>query len=254
MLIDNIRQKISEGEIKGAIKLLQDGSEGHEDELAIHLMQLSLFEKNIRMGIISFDTYNTQLTKISLSILELAKAIDEKGELIHEIEAYFIPKKMVKFYNSKLEEKWANFFNYAGWEFLVEVRKDKDRVADFIIKGRNQTEIEIEVKSINTINQLRDKSRFIRPEIPDTHLSNCIILGNQPFLSRDGFYENEEIIQLGWIFNYYGNEWDNIVLKSNFDISNAKLVIYDLLKTETIYKDFMNSSNFPEIKQVWDKL
>jgi hypothetical protein len=251
MLIDEIRKQISEGELKGAINLLQNGSEGHEDELAIHLMQLSLLEKNNRMRIIGFETYNTQVTKISLSILELAKIIDEKGGLNKKIEVSYIPKREVKNYYSKLEEKWANFFNYAGWDFLVEVRKNNDSIADFIIKGVNQTEIEIEVKAIDNINQLRDKSRFIKPEIPDTVLSNCIILGKQPFLSKDGFYTNEEVIQLGWVFNYDGNQWDNIVLKSNFDISNTKQTIYDLLKSETNYKNFMESSGFKEIEQLW---
>lgn len=253
MLIDKIRKKISEGDIKGAIKLLQIGSEGYEDELAIYLMQLSLFEKNIRMGIIGFETYNTQATRISFSILELAKLIDEQGKLNEEIEATFIPKREVKSYYSKLEEKWSNFFNYAGWNFLVEVSKNQGQIADFIIKGRNQTEIEVEVKDINNINQLRDKSRFIKPEIPNTPLSNCIIVGNQPFLSKDGFYENEEVIQIGWIYNYNGNQWDNIVLKSNFDISNTKEFIYDLLKQETNYKSFMDPSNFEEIEKRWNE-
>jgi len=253
MLIEEIRQRISEGEIRGAIKLLQNGSEGHEDELAIHLMQLSLFEKNNRMGIIGIETYNAQLSRISLSILELAKVIDEQGEFSQEIQMTFIPKNKVKSYDSKLEEKWANFFNYAGWDFLVEVQKNKDWISDFIIKGINQTEIEVEVKGINNIGELRDKSRFIKPEILNTPLSNCIILGNQPFISKDGFYQNDEVIQLGWIFNYDGNQWDNIVLKSNFDISNTKQTVFDLLKSGTNYKDFMHSSNFKEIQQLWNK-
>lgn len=160
-------------------------------------MQLSLFEKNNRIGVISFDTYNAQITKISLSVLELAKIIDEQGHLIQEIEVSYISRLKVKYYDSNLEKKWANFFNYAGWDFLVEVRKNRDWIADFIIKGIHEMEIEVEVKGIFDINQLKDKSRFIKPEIPNTSLSNCVILGNQPFLSKDGFYLNEEVIQLG---------------------------------------------------------
>jgi hypothetical protein len=253
MLIEEIRQNISEGKIKDAIKLLQSGSEGYEDELALHLMQLSLLEKNNRLRIISYETYNIQLTKTSVSILELTKVIDEEGQFVQEIETSFIPNQDVKFYESKLEEKWAEFFNHAGWDFLVEVRKKKGWIADFIVRGINQIEIEFEVKSINDISNLKEKSRFIKPEIPNTTLSNCIILGNQPFISKDGFYQDDEVIQLGWIYNYDGNQWDNIVLKSNFDISNTKQTVYDLIKLDTNYKEFMDSSNLGEILQIWTK-
>lgn len=252
-MIDKIRHKISKGEIKGAIKILQNGSQGHEDELAIHLMQLSLIERSNRMGIIGIEAYNAQLTRISMSILQLSKVIEEQGQLIQEFEISFVPNAKVKAYKSKLEESWATFFKYAGWNFLVEVRKNIDWISDFIIKGINQIEIEVEVKAINTIQELQDKSRFIKPEIPNTSLSNCIILGNQPFISKDGFYQDDEVIQLGWIFNFDGNLWDNIVLKSNFDISNTKQTIYDLLKTETNYKDFMDSRNFDEIEKIWKR-
>jgi hypothetical protein len=253
MLIDEIRRKISNGKIKEAINLLQNGSEGHEDELALHLMKLSLLEKNNRIGIIGYDTYNTQLMKTSVSILELTKVIDEEGKLIQEIDVSFVPEKEVKLYESKLEQKWASFFNYVGWDYLVGVRKKKGWIADFIIKGINQIDIEVEVKFITKINELKDKSRFIKPEIPNTSLSNCIILGIQPFISKEGFYQDDEVIQLGWIYNYDGNQWDNVVLKSNYDISNTKQTVYDLIKLDTNYKDFMDSNNLDEILQIWKK-
>ena len=253
MLIGKIRKRISEGEIKEAIKLLQNGSEGYEDELAIYLMQLSLFEKNNRMGVISIETYHSQLTRISLSILELAKTIHEKGQLNQEIEISFMPNSNIKSYDSIFEEKWAKFFIFAGWKFLVKAKRDKEWISDFLLKGINQTDIEVEVKGIKDINFLKNPSRFIRPEIPNTSLSNCIVLGEQPFLSNNGFYQDDEVIQLGWIFNYDMNQWDNIVLKSNFNISNTKQTVFNLLQKEGDDKNFMHFDNFEEIQKIWIK-
>lgn len=43
------------------------------------------------------------------------------------------------------------------------------------------------------------------------------------------------------------------MLKQNYDISNGKFFVEDLLYQETNYKNFLTDDNFDEIMEIWNK-
>ena len=152
---------------------------------------------------------------------------------------------------SLLKNKWYNFFKNLGMRInLIDDPIEKIKF-DFKIYGKSI--LLIKVFNIEKIEDLINKENLIQNFRGAHFLDSLIILGTKPFLSNDGFYSNELNIQIGWIYNYGGQNWDNIMLKKNYDISNGKFFVEDLLYEEIDYKNFLTDDNFDEIMEIWNK-
>ncbi len=152
---------------------------------------------------------------------------------------------------SLLKKKWYNFLKKLGMRInLIDDPIEKIKF-DFKIYGKSI--LLIKVFNIEKIEDLINKENLIQNFKGAHFLDSLIVLGAKPFLSNDGFYSNELNIQIGWIYNYGGQNWDSIMLKSNYDISNGKFFVENLLYEETNYKNFLTDDNFDEIMEIWNK-
>lgn len=145
---------------------------------------------------------------------------------------------------SRLKEKWMFFLR------SLNMRIEVGEGYDFKIFGKSV--IYVKVFEIDSIDELVNSNKLIDNFDSHNFLDTLLILGNGPFLSNNGFYSNETNIQIGWMYNYGGDEWDNIMLKENLDISNSQFFIENLLYENTNYKNFMTEDEFDEIINIWN--
>ena len=153
--------------------------------------------------------------------------------------------------NSELKKQWYQFLKKIGMR--VEIIEDTilSKKFDFEIFGK--TSLYVKVFEIENINELVNAENLIQEFKETSFLDSLIVLGTKPFLSNDGYYCNEINIQIGWIYSYGNENWDNVMLKSNYDISNSKFFIEDLLYEHTNYKDFLTDSDYDAIMQKWNE-
>lgn len=157
-------------------------------------------------------------------------------------ELLAIPKQL-----SKLKEKWFNFLQ----KLDMKIEQSDTPRYDFKIHGI--TTLVVKVYEISDIKELDKKEVLIQKADEDTFFDNLIILGNGPFLSNNGFYGNEINIQIGWVYSHGAQEWDHVMLKEGYDISNSIFYIENFLYPHTSYKIFLTDDDFPDIKKVWEK-
>ena len=153
--------------------------------------------------------------------------------------------------NSELKKQWYQFLKKIGMR--VEIIEDTilNKKFDFEIFGK--TSLYVKVFDIKNIDELVNAENLIQEFKETSFLDSLIVLGAKPFLSNDGYYCNEINIQIGWIYSYGNESWDNVMLKSNYDISNSKFFIEDLLYEHTNYKDFLTDSDYDDIMLKWNE-
>ncbi|MBK7095059.1 MAG: hypothetical protein IPH57_08440 [Saprospiraceae bacterium] len=135
----------------------------------------------------------------------------------------------------------------------VEIIEDSTNKLKFDFRIYGKTILLVKVFEIDFIDEIVNKEKLIQ-NFQDVHfLDSLIILGNKPFLSNDGFYHNETNIQIGWIYSFGENDWDNIMLKEKYDISNCKFCVENLLYKDTSYKNFLTDDYYEDILQIWNK-
>lgn len=151
---------------------------------------------------------------------------------------------------SILKNKWYNLFKSLGLRIeIIDAWPDSLKF-DFIIYGK-QT-IYLKVFEIETISDLINIELISNSDLnKDLFCNNLIILGNSPFISNNGFYANEEYIQIGWIYNDCIEDWDSALLNMNNDICNGNGFIETFLKEDSDYKQFMSTCDYDEIMSYW---
>lgn len=115
-------------------------------------------------------------------------------------------------YRSRLEARWAAFFDLCGWSYTYEPFSFGDYIPDFIINGK--TNLLVEVKPVpvgelfddNTPEDLRKKAE----EYTDPEVYEPLILG-LPKIDGDGFV-------LGWL-----GEWCNVDEEDCWEWASAGL-------------------------------
>lgn len=100
---------------------------------------------------------------------------------------------------SNLKERWFNFFKRLGWEIQLVTDPFKKFKYDFYLHGKK--ELFFKVYEIAEISELVQNHKLIKDYTGESFFDNLIVLGYRPFLSNNGFYQNEINIQIGWVFS-----------------------------------------------------
>ena len=151
----------------------------------------------------------------------------------------------------ELKKKWYNFLKSIGMRVEIPIESTNKLKFDFRIYGK--AILLVKVFEIDSIEELLNKDKLIQNFQAAHFLDSLIILGNKPFLSNDGFYGNETNIQIGWIYSFGENDWDNVMLKEKYDISNSKFFIENLLYENTNYKNFLTDDYYEDVMEIWNK-
>ena len=151
----------------------------------------------------------------------------------------------------ELKKKWFNFLKSVGMR--VEILDDPTNKLKFDFRIYGKAILLVKVFEIDSIDELLNKEKLIQHFQSAHFLDSLIILGNKPFLSNDGFYGNETNIQIGWIYSFGEDNWDNVMLKEQYDISNSKFFIENLLYENTSYKNFLTDDYFGDVMGIWNK-
>lgn len=146
---------------------------------------------------------------------------------------------------SKLKERWFKFL----LNLNMKIEISNTNFYDFKILGL--TTLLAKVYEISDINELLNKEVLVKEFEEDSFFDYFIILGNRPFLSNNGFYGNEINIQIGWIYSHGDQNWDHVMLKENYDISNSKFYVENFLYPNTSYKIFLTEEDYPMIESIW---
>ncbi|MDX2303543.1 MAG: HNH endonuclease signature motif containing protein [Microscillaceae bacterium] len=165
---------------------------------------------------------------------------DKELLLLEFKELKVIPKKL-----SILKNKWFNFLQ----KIDMKIELLESSIYDFKIYGKRS--LVLKVYEINDIKELENNDLLIREFKEDSFFDNLIILGNGPFLSNKGFYSNETNIQIGWVYSHGAGDWDLVMLKEGFDISNSIFYIENFLYPQTNYKNFLTEADYELIKEYW---
>lgn len=151
----------------------------------------------------------------------------------------------------ELKKKWYNFLKSVGMRVEILDKTTSKLKFDFRIYGK--AILLVKVFEIDSLNELLNKEKLIQNFQTAHFLDSLMILGNKPFLSNDGFYKNETNIQIGWIYSFGENDWDNVMLKEQYDISNSKFFVENLLYENTNYKNFLTERNYEDVLEIWNK-
>jgi len=150
-----------------------------------------------------------------------------------------------------LKMQWFNFLKSIGMN--IEIINDPASRLKFDFRIQAKSNLLVKVFEINSIKELINKEKLVQSFQDDAILDELIILGNKPFLSDGGYYADELNIQIGWIYSFGESDWDNLMLKEKFDLSNSKFFIINLLYKETSYKCFLTDEDYEEVMNLWKK-
>lgn len=165
-------------------------------------------------------------------------------------------------FRSRLEATWACFFDQMGWQWDYEPIDLEGWVPDFMLTGKDGTEILVEIKPITSIRQLKNPEKYIRGNPVDGiwSRSECLVLGlNGPSVrtcdtNGTPYFFNNTGIHIGWIYDFLMKDWDDVVMKV-YGISNATYFWTDqLIGNEDTHdwKRFLMERDFVAIKQKWN--
>lgn len=121
-------------------------------------------------------------------------------------------------YRSRLEARWAAFFDEIGWRYQYEPYNFKGWTPDFVIYGSDAREILIEIKPFIDDEIIREYRNRISP----LELQNYIIILDNDFISKGGYGG----IYAGCAINY---AWESD-LPNPFGPSNIPMHWKDLQK------------------------
>lgn len=156
-------------------------------------------------------------------------------------------------FRSRLEATWACFFDQMSWQWDYEPIDLDGWAPDFMLK--KDKEIFVEVKPITSIEQLSNREKYIRKNIPGTNLSNCLVVGLKPFIippDDKHYYPFERYVAMGWIYNSDIDGWDEACFK-NKGIGNTSGTLYDLLaENEGDWKSFWPESEYIQAMDAWN--
>jgi len=163
------------------------------------------------------------------------------------------PKELSVFpiHNSNLKKRWFNFLKKLGWR--IEILDDSVDKPKFDFKVYGKRELVFKVFEIDEISQLINKEFLVKESPNKSFFDNLIILGNKPFLSSKGYYGNELNIQIGWIFSYGEGDWDNVMLKDGYDISNSIFYVENFLYDKTSWKHFLTEADMLDVEKIWEE-
>jgi hypothetical protein len=216
----NISKSHSEDNL--VVLCLHDHGEAHtKRELTLNLTPYRLK--------IAKEKWEAEIVKHDLEILL---------EDFKELQA--IPKKL-----SQLKNKWFNFLQ----KLNMKIEVSESSLYDFKIHGKKS--LVLKVYEINEIGELDNKNVLIKEFVEGSFFDNLIILGNKPFLSDKGFYADELNIQIGWVYSHGEEDWDHVMLKEDFDISNSIFYIENFLYPHTLYENFLTADCFDSIYEYW---
>ena len=156
-------------------------------------------------------------------------------------------------FRSRLEATWACFFDKMDWQWEYEPLDMQGWTPDFALIGRMDTTVFVEVKPIFQFTELSETGKYVRPKIEGTSLGNCLILGACPIREPNGYFEGEEILRIGWIYNSDGNEWENVAMKGIDDISNTKQTIYNFLNNSDEWDNFSQEPAIEFVMGLWNE-
>lgn len=152
---------------------------------------------------------------------------------------------------SNLKKRWFNFFKKLGWEIQIVNDPFSKFKYDFYLHGKK--ELYFKVYEIADISELVQNHILIKEYTGESFFDNLIILGNGPFLSNNGFYKNNLNIQIGWVFSHGEGDWDHVMLKEDFDISNSIFFIENMIYDRVSYKNYLLAEEWPVIEHYWNE-
>lgn len=195
--------------------------------------------------------HSQNLTPKNIQFAKSKWETDVKNADIQLLHNDFKELNVITLKNSNLKKQWFNFLQKIGMRIEIIIDSLENKKFDFNIYGK--TIIKVKVFDIEKIDDLINAESLIQEFKESSFLDSLIILGAKPFLSNNGFYSNEQNIQIGWIYSYGEESWDNVMLKENYDISNSKFYIENLLYENTNYKNFLTDSDYDDIMQKWEE-
>ena len=143
-------------------------------------------------------------------------------------------------YRSRLEAKWAAFFDLLGWQFEYEPLDFGRWSPDFAVHAEGRSPLYVEVKPISGID--REVSRKMWNAVPKDQEYNMLLVGLSPFLTGPTpFWVNGEWVytgsEIGWCackYPDYDDEfWDLPRLALNL---NGKIDIYSDTLSAPLYR------------------
>jgi hypothetical protein len=167
---------------------------------------------------------------------------DKEILLLEFKELRVIPKKL-----SLLKRKWFNFLQ----KLDMKIEISESSIYDFKIYGKKT--LVLKVYQIKDIEELENKDLLIQEFEEGSFFDNLIVLGEYPFLSDKGYYGNEINIQIGWVYSHGEEDWDHVMLKEGFDISNSIFHIENFLYPHTSYKNFLTDAHDYIIEEYWQE-
>lgn len=135
-------------------------------------------------------------------------------------------------YRSRLEARWAAFFDYLGWQYEYEPFDTNTWSPDFLIQGT----LLVEIKPFTTYKEFVD-SDTIKKIISSDAISKyrCAVLGLYAMSAT----------MLGWILVYYGKEY----FEDELSIIKGDRLKFGVTETICAWQNILEAK--PNGKEVW---
>ena len=161
-------------------------------------------------------------------------------------------------FRSRLEARWASFFDLCGWKWEYEPLELSGWIPDFIITSKDKKKILVEVKPTDDLSwfELQKYKLAIKNTVYD--VCELLLLGNSV---RDSIRDwSSGAAQIGWLVTEYNNElsWDSpepcICVYDEHDLNIGFMCAYGLYKDRVsgyYWGGHPHICDYEEITPIW---
>ena len=155
-------------------------------------------------------------------------------------------------FRSRLEAKWARFFDLMGWKYEYEPYDLNGWIPDFILFGED--EILVEVKPFSKFEDFDTNKLFNATKGTEKEVKELLLLGTSIF-EPQCFYECASI---GWLAENHDNEkwFSNAVMnnwKNHYGFFHAEGSWLDRITGIYDGDHCLNVPSYQEIKSIWNQ-
>ena len=160
-------------------------------------------------------------------------------------------------FRSRLEAKWAAFFDLLEWRWEYEPYDLAGWIPDFILIGKDESTL-VEVKPFTSLNEFDSViKKIFYAQKKGKDFKEILLLGTSPCLGKKGQYEYESAA-LGWMNEGSGSHetepWDEDGSEGYFcEASFNKLHSIGFSNSEMSYRDRITGSYTGNIDRVEDE-